>query len=772
MQHRQQHQQQLGGCRPYALPGPTGGVNTHTFSTELQGNKYEMLKNLEFAWKYGAFATRKGYTAYNGSTISSSRILGGIRWYFGTSSKELLVVNGTKLYVGNDGAGTFADLGITLTTGKEAYFAAITDICYLVNGTDAVYRRNGPGNTIRAAGYAAPSTAPATSVSGTGNLTGSYKYKYTYVYDSNAAHESSASPSSLAAVPSAQQVNLTGITTGGTGCTSRNIYRTKAGGSDYYFLASIADNATTTYTDKDVAATGTIVDVSGANHVDGETVTISDGVHEPTIFEYDSGGGVTAGHVAVTFAGGDTAATIHTALITAINGVVANLEVTATDGGGSTVNLTNDTKGSTGNVAVTETVANVSYTVSGMSGGQSASDASLGATLAPTDNGIPPTGAQFIAFLRGRMGLARTPTQPQRFFLSSITNTEKSPGGSSTSHGADVEIFPALHWIDIGDDNSPITGIATLSDMWVIFKEDGVYTVQGDAASDMTVYKVGTPAGCIAPRSIENVGQYVFFLGRNDGSPTVYKFDGTRAYPISMEIEPTLLANIKDLGDVSAEPVQPCAVNYRGQYILAYKKVGGGSEVAVACECPGQNRWSFWDSMDPGVFFQWNGRGDHGELYFGSSAEGRVLRLDNGYTDYKTGTPAVVTAQVESKWLDLGLPLSLKQIDHIEVYAKSNAKGLLTVERRLDFNTSGVVSAVCTMDDVISGHKIYKVRVDCGGNDQTPVEQGYLLKLLLTFYGLDTGISDFIEIYRIVVWFTPAEPLAFHVQASGTGQTT
>lgn len=755
---------------PFALPGPTGGVNTHTYSTELQPNKYEMLKNLEFAFKYGAFASRKGYTAYNGSTIASNRITGGIRWYYGSSSKELIVACGNKLYSGNDGAGTFAQIGSsTFTADKEWYFAAYTDICYGVNGVDAVQRRDGPNNTLRAAGYAAPVTAPNVSVSGSGNLTGRYKYKVTFVYDSNAAHESSAGPASLAAEPSAQQVNLTNIPTGGTGCTSRNIYRTKAGGSDYFFLASIADNATTTYTDKDVAATGTIADVSGANHVDGETVTISDGVHEPTVFEYDSNGSVTAGRVAVTFAGGDSAATIHTALINAINGVGANLEVTASDGGGSTVNLVNDTKGAAGNVAISETVANGSYTVTGMSGGQSASDASMSTSKAPTDNGIPPTGAQFVVLLRGRMILARTPSQPQRLFLSSITNTEKSPDGSTTTHGADIEIFPALHWIDIGDDNSPITGLAVLSDLLVVFKEDGIYTIQGDSAGDMTVYKVGTPTGCIAPRSIENVGQYIYFLGRNDGWPTVYKFDGTRAYPISMEIEPTLTANVKDLGNVSSEPIQPCAVNYRGQYILAYRKVGGGSEVAVACECPGQTRWAFWDGMQPSVFFQWNGRGDAGEIYFGSAQEGRVLRMDNGFTDYGTGTPAVVTSVVETKWLDLGLPYVMKQIDHIEVYGKANTKGRLTVERRFDFNGSGVASDVYDMSTVLTGKGIFKCRIDCGASEQATPEQCLLLKLVLSFYGSDTGIADHIEIYRIVVWFTPQETLEFYTQGSGTG---
>jgi uncharacterized phiE125 gp8 family phage protein len=45
------------------------------------------------------------------------------------------------------------------------------------------------------------------------------------------------------------KVELTAIPTGGAAVTSRKLYRTEAGGSDYLLLATIADNSTTTYTD-------------------------------------------------------------------------------------------------------------------------------------------------------------------------------------------------------------------------------------------------------------------------------------------------------------------------------------------------------------------------------------------------------------------------------------------------------------------------------------------------------------------------------------------
>jgi hypothetical protein len=116
-----------------------------------------------------------------------------------------------------------------------------------------------------------------------------------------------------------------------------------------------------------LAATGSITAVAGSALVDGETFTISDGVNTPVVFEFDSGGGVSGANVAVAFTGGDSATTVATAIAAAINGAL-NLYITASPSG-AVVSLTNDYVGTTGNVAISETVADGGFTVSGMSAG-------------------------------------------------------------------------------------------------------------------------------------------------------------------------------------------------------------------------------------------------------------------------------------------------------------------------------------------------------------------------------------------------------------------
>jgi hypothetical protein len=49
--------------------------------------------------------------------------------------------------------------------------------------------------------------------------------------------------------PSNQDVDLSSIPTGPTGCTARKLYRTTGTGSSYLLLATISDNVTTTYND-------------------------------------------------------------------------------------------------------------------------------------------------------------------------------------------------------------------------------------------------------------------------------------------------------------------------------------------------------------------------------------------------------------------------------------------------------------------------------------------------------------------------------------------
>jgi hypothetical protein len=103
---------------------------------------------------------------------------------------------------------------------------------------------------------------------------------------------------------------------------------------------------------------------------DTETVVLNDGTNPAVTFEFDTNASVveTATLRAVDISSAADDDDVRDALITAINGA-PTLDITASSGGAGIVSLANDTPGTAGNVAITETVAGATFVVSGMSGG-------------------------------------------------------------------------------------------------------------------------------------------------------------------------------------------------------------------------------------------------------------------------------------------------------------------------------------------------------------------------------------------------------------------
>jgi hypothetical protein len=103
-------------------------------------------------------------------------------------------------------------------------------------------------------GPTAPAAPASAADGGVGNVdAGSHTWQVAFVAP---AGESAGGPASAPLVlGGAATVSLTSIPTGPVGTTARNIYRTLAGGSVYYFTATIADNVTTVFNDNNSDAT-------------------------------------------------------------------------------------------------------------------------------------------------------------------------------------------------------------------------------------------------------------------------------------------------------------------------------------------------------------------------------------------------------------------------------------------------------------------------------------------------------------------------------------
>ena len=97
----------------------------------------------------------------------------------------------------------------------------------------------------------APSPPSVALGSGSGNVdNGVHRYAITFVTAEGETQAGGVSaPITIADKTTTGKVSLTGIQVGGLNVTGRKIYRTVANGSAYMFLATIADNATTIFTD-------------------------------------------------------------------------------------------------------------------------------------------------------------------------------------------------------------------------------------------------------------------------------------------------------------------------------------------------------------------------------------------------------------------------------------------------------------------------------------------------------------------------------------------
>lgn len=133
--------------------------------------------------------------------------------------------------------------------GSEEYNYSDSDIGTQI---DPIQRWRTAGQ-IEIAIPVAPTLA---SVAGT--LTGTFKYAVTFL----TANGETSIGASAAITLTTQKTNLTAIPVGAAASiegvnfavvTSRNIYRTKAGGSIFYLIGSIADNITTTFADNNTA---------------------------------------------------------------------------------------------------------------------------------------------------------------------------------------------------------------------------------------------------------------------------------------------------------------------------------------------------------------------------------------------------------------------------------------------------------------------------------------------------------------------------------------
>ena len=162
---------------------------------------------------------------------------------YNTTGTQLAKLISDEIYIGT----TTSYLQYTTISGLSLY-SNITNGITLDYGSNVLLKE---GGCIKFTSVAFPTACTATLVvTNTGNVdNGTHSYAVTFVTTTGETELGTAS-NEVTVDATHKQVDLTNIATSSSSAvSSRKIYRTKAGGADYYLLTTIGNNSATTYTD-------------------------------------------------------------------------------------------------------------------------------------------------------------------------------------------------------------------------------------------------------------------------------------------------------------------------------------------------------------------------------------------------------------------------------------------------------------------------------------------------------------------------------------------
>jgi len=224
-------------------------------------------------------------------------------------------------------------------------------------------------------------------------------------------------------------------------------------------------------------------------------------------------------------------------------------------------------------------------------------------------SGSPPA-ATFVVLHKERLYIAGVTTNPNRLYFCET--------GDPTTWNT------STNYIDIdSDDGDKITGLAPINGMLAIFKENGIFMLQGYNSDTHAWQRVTTNTGCVAQRSVAMHNQLIYFQS-SDG---VYKFNGNSTLKISGFVDPefdSIPANVL---------VDGVGVVHREQYWLCASYGAGPNSKTMVYDIK-SGGWTKYTGTSFSSLAAWGNTADGWELYGGdSTATGFVRELDTGTDD-------------------------------------------------------------------------------------------------------------------------------------------
>lgn len=235
----------------YDLNDLSGSLNEGVKSTHIEDNEFSYLRNM---YQFGPYLRRRnGVDALTQTAFAES-----LRTIFAykKSTGNYQVLAGGKTKIGFLDGGTVTALphvdGVDFTSSENPWsMVQYKDSVYMARASSRGVQRS-DGTVVMDAGIPGPTTAPSAAQGSAGNLAaGDYKYVVTFLNRTTETEGDFSPVSAAVTLAASKRADVSSIPTSlNAQVNARNLYRTTANQSgEYFFVAQIADNFTTTYED-------------------------------------------------------------------------------------------------------------------------------------------------------------------------------------------------------------------------------------------------------------------------------------------------------------------------------------------------------------------------------------------------------------------------------------------------------------------------------------------------------------------------------------------
>lgn len=172
-------------------------------------------------------------------------------WYLIHAGSNLFKMNTTGSWSTISMPALTTSSTVSLSTGR-ARVALLNRWAVVVNAPDVNIQVNADDQTAYKLSIDAPTTTASLAAGAAGDPIGTYRYAYTFAITTGSLiiTESPMSPTAGPITVNGTRITVSNISTSSdTGVNARIIYRTTTGGVDWFKVATIGDNSTTTYSD-------------------------------------------------------------------------------------------------------------------------------------------------------------------------------------------------------------------------------------------------------------------------------------------------------------------------------------------------------------------------------------------------------------------------------------------------------------------------------------------------------------------------------------------